>query len=431
MFDKINVNIAGGLDIPMPKMARVRQEFEKIEVDDVAAEVAEQLNKPEIAATIKPGASIAIGVGSRGVANIATAVTALVAGIKERGGQPFIFPAMGSHGGATVEGQTEVLANYGVTEEKVGAPIKATMDTVVVTQMADGTELHMDRHAHEADGVVLINRIKPHTTFRGDIESGVVKMMVIGMGKINGATIMHSDHGMDRFPEALPAAAEALMEHIPFLFGIGMVEDAYDHTAIVEAIPANRLVAREKQLLERAKQLMARIYFNEFDVLVIERIGKEISGSGFDPNITGRNNRGVVGFDRPKIEKIVLLDLSDQTHGNATGMGVADVITQRFFSRIDFEFTYANVITSAYLDGALIPMVMKTDEDAIRLAVKTVPRVKPQDCRIVRIRDTLTLGEIEVSGPLFDQVRENANMELITEPAAMGFDGSGHLARLW
>lgn len=413
MFDTLKVNIAGGLDFPMPEMRKVRQTFERQAIDDVEQAVIAECDKPQIAQKIQPGANIAIGVGSRGVANIEPAVRAMVKAIKSRGGLPFIFPAMGSHGGATVEGQIGVLKNYGVTEERVGAPIRATMDTVIVTEMADGTALHMDRFASEADGVVLVNRIKPHTTFRGDYESGLIKMMVIGMGKISGATIMHSDHGMDRFPQVLPRAAEELMRHINFLFGVGLIEDAYDHTAIVEAVAAEDLIEREKTLQATSKAMMPRLYIEDIDVLIIEKMGKEISGAGIDPNITGRNSRGVTGFDKPRVEKIVVLDLTDMTHGNATGLGVADVITNRLFERIDFSITYANVIASAYLDGGYIPIVMPSEDEAIRLAVKTVPRVKPLDARIVRICDTLTLDEIEVSQALLGEVESHANMAVI------------------
>jgi hypothetical protein len=427
MFDNLQVNIAGGLDIPLPKMARVRQTFVKQKIEDVAAAVSEQVNRPDIAATIQPGAKIAIGVGSRGIANLETAVKTLVAAIKAHGGEPFIFPAMGSHGGATAAGQTQLLADYGIIEERVGAPVRATMDTVIVTEMADGTQLHMDAHAHAADGVVLINRIKPHTSYRGVIESGVIKMMVIGMGKIAGATIMHGDHGMSRFPDVLPRAATALMAHIPILFGIGLVEDGYDHTAIVEAMLPASLIERELGLQADAKQQMAQLYFDTIDVLIIDRMGKEISGGGFDPNITGRNNRGVVGFDQPHITKIVVLDLSDQTHGNAIGMGLADVITNRFFKRIDFATTYANTIASAYLDSGLLPLVMPTDQDAIRLAVKSTPRVKPQEARIIRIQDTLSLAEIEVSEPLLAEVAPHENLTQIGALKEMRFDENGRL----
>ena len=427
MFDNLQVNIAGGLEIPLPKMAAVQQTFPKRMIEDVAAAVAGQMNRPEIAATIRPGATIAIGVGSRGIANLEAAVKSLVASIRARGGEPFIFPAMGSHGGATVAGQTQVLADYGITEERVGAPIRATMDTVIVAEMADGTQLHMDAFAHAADGVVLINRVKPHTTFRGVIESGVIKMLVIGMGKIAGATIMHSDHGMSRFPDVLPRAATALMAQIPFLFGIGLVEDGYDHTAIVEAILPDQLIERELVLQTEAKEQMARLYFDNIDVLIIDYMGKEISGAGFDPNITGRNNRGVVGFDNPNVTKIVVLDLTEQTHGNAIGMGLADVITNRFFKRIDFATTYANTIASAYLDGGLLPVVMPNDHDAIRLAVKSTPRVKPQDSRIVRIKDTLSLATIAVSEPLLAEVSQHDCLQQIGPLQEMRFDDNGSL----
>ena len=266
------------------------------------------------------------------------------------------------------------------------------MDTVLIGKMEDGTPVHMDRYAHEADGVVLINRIKPHTSFRGPIESGVVKMMVIGMGKIQGATYLHA-HGMDVFPEVLPRVATFIMEQTSILFGIGMIENAYDQTAIVEALLSDTLVQREAELQAKAKSLMGRLYFKEIDILLIDRMGKEISGAGFDPNITGRNHRGVTGFDDPRVQKIVVLGLTKMTNGNATGLGLADVITSKLYDAIDYPSTYANVITSAYLDGALIPIAMPTDQQALQLAVKTLVRVKQGQARIVRIRDTLSIGK--------------------------------------
>lgn len=414
MFDKLDIAIDGGLDIQLPGMHKVSQSFEKHAIADVEKQVRACCDAIELSGQLKPGASIAVGVGSRGVANIEPAVRAIVESLKSRGAKPFIFPAMGSHGGASVEGQTAVLHNYGITEEKVGAPIRATMDTVVVAQMNDGTPLHMDRFAHEADGVVLINRIKPHTTFRGDIESGLVKMLVIGMGKIRGATVMHSDHGMDIFPRVLPEAGARILEKINFLFGVGLIEDAYDDTAIVEALSSDQLISREKQLQAKAKELMPRLCFDDIDVLIIEKMGKEISGAGLDPNITGRNCRGVTGFDRPKVQKIVVLDLTDMTHGNATGLGVADVITHKLYSRIDFSVTYANVIASAYLDGGYIPIVMPDEQAAIALAVKTLPRIRSTDARIVRIQDTLHLSKIEVSDALLDEVNKHDRLSLVS-----------------
>ena len=410
----------------MPKMAAVLQRFDDAHTSDVEKAVREQLTRPEIAARVNSGMRIAIGAGSRGIANIGITVRTTVQALRAFGAEPFVFPAMGSHGGATPEGQQAVLAGYGITEEDVGAPIRATMDTILIGEMKDGTPVHMDRYAHEADGVVLINRIKPHTSFRGPIESGVVKMIVIGMGKIQGATHMHA-HGMDLFPELLPRVAAFLMERTSILFGIGVVENAYDRTAIVEALLPDALVEREVELQTKAKSLMGRLYFNDIDILLIDQMGKEISGAGFDPNITGRNHRGVTGFDDPKVQKIVVLDLTKMTNGNATGLGLADVITRKLYDAIDYPSTYGNVITSAYLDGALIPIAMPTDQKAVQLAIKTLVRVKQGQARIVRIRDTLSIDKISVSEPMLTEVKQHPDMSIIGEPAPFDFAPDGTL----
>ena len=403
-----------------------RQRFDDPHLKDVEKAVHEQITRPEIAARVHSGMRIAIGAGSRGIANIGITVRATVQALREFGAKPFVFPAMGSHGGATAQGQQAVLAGYDITEESVGAPIRATMDTVLIGEMEDGTPVHMDRYAHEADGIVLINRIKPHTSFRGPIESGVVKMMAIGMGKIQGATHMHA-HGMDLFPEVLPRVATFIMERTSILFSIGMIENAYDQTAIVEALLSDTLVQREVELQAKAKSLMGRLYFSDIDILLIDRMGKEISGAGFDPNITGRNHRGVPGFDDPKVQKIVVLSLTKMTNGNATGLGLADVITHKLYDAIDYPSTYANVITSAYLDGALIPIAMPTDQKALQLAVKTLVRVKKGQARIVRIRDTLSIGKISVSEPMLTEVKQHPDMSIIGEPEPFDFASDGTL----
>lgn len=421
MSDRFEVPIAGGLDVALPRMARVRQMFDPERLDDVAGATRATLGRPEIAELVKPGQRIAVGCGSRGVANVGLVAKTVVDELKRLGAEPFIFPAMGSHGGATALGQTGVLANYGITESAMGVPILATMDTVVVDTLEDGTEIHVDKHAREADGIVLINRVKPHTNFRADIESGIVKMMTIGMGKHAGATALHF-HGMDRFGEVLPRVAERILAHTPFLFGVGLVENAYDETMRVEAIEGARLFEGEKVLQAEAKARMGRIHFHDIDVLIIDRMGKEISGSGFDPNISGRNSRGIYGFDDPMVNKIVVLDLTDATHGNATGLGLADIITRRLFDRIDYGATWANVITSNYLDGGAIPVVMHTDREAVALAAKTALRVEPEKARIVRIRDTLTLGTIMVSEPMLAEVRDHPDMEQLSEPEPLMFD---------
>ncbi|MBF0279799.1 MAG: DUF2088 domain-containing protein [SAR324 cluster bacterium] len=409
--DRIETNISGGLDVPLPKMYPVKVSFDTTALDDIEDAVRTEFQRNDIGSSIKPGASIAVGCGSRGIANMALVAKTAVAEIKKRGAHPFIFPAMGSHGGATVEGQTAVLAGYGITAETMGCPIRATMETVQLSSLKDGTPVFIDQYASAADGIVLINRIKPHTTFRGVIESGIVKMMSIGMGKIKAATCYHQQ-GMDIFGELLPKVANVIMEERPFLFGIGLLENALDQTAIIEAIPPETLIERETKLQAISKQMIGKLFFEEIDVLIIDEMGKNISGAGFDPNITGRNHRDVGHWDGPAIKRIVVLDLTRETKGNATGLGVADVITMKLYRQIDIDSTYANVITSAYLDGAAIPIIMNTAMEAVQLAVKTSIRVKEGFCRIVRIKNTLELSEIMVSEPMIEEVESHPQMQV-------------------
>ena len=425
--DRIEVNIAGGLDIPLPRMVHVRQKFQMPRLDSVSAAVVEEFRKPEIRNKIKPGMTIAVGVGSRGVNNIAECARTVIAELKSLGAKPFIFPAMGSHGGATAEGQKEVLDGYGVTEQFVGCPVKSSMDVVEIAKADDGMPVYMDKHAAGADAVALICRVKPHTNFRAPIESGIVKMMTIGMGKIIGATTLHT-YGMDMFGELLPKTAQIIMSKKNFLFGVAMVENAADETAVIEVVPQEQVLEREPVLQAKAKELMPRLQFDEIDVLVVEKIGKNISGSGMDPNITGRNCRFVEWDMKPFVKKIAVLGLTPETHGNATGLGAADVITMNLYKELDIGKTYANIITSTYLDGGAIPIIMNTDQEAIQLAVKTVVRVKPEDTKVVRIATTLDVVDIHVSEPLLPFIKANPSMfEIVGEAEPFKFDSKGSL----
>jgi len=428
--DKIEVNIAGGLDGPLPKMVNVRQKFDAVHLGDIPATIAKEFEKPEVRARIKPGQVVAVGCGSRGIANIGVIAKCVIRELQALGAKPFVFPCMGSHGAATAEGQRKVLEGYGITEASTGVPVKATMDTTVVGHLDDGTPVHMDKFAAEADGVVVINRIKPHTAFRGATESGITKMLAIGIGKIIGASTYHQ-HGMDTFPTLLPKVRDVNIRSRNVMLGIGIVENAHDQTALIEAIPAPQIAAREPVLQEMAKRLMPRLCFDDIDVLIIDEMGKNISGAGFDPNITGRNRRSIKWNFGPRTKKIVVLGLTPETSGNATGVGGADVITMRLFREIDVPSTYANIITSMNLDGAAIPIVMNNDREAIQLAVKTVVRVKPQDCRIVRIRNTLELSQIQVSEPMLAEVRAHPEQFQIASPAfTLAFDAEGRAALL-
>ena len=414
--EKIKVNISGGLEFQLPNMIKIRQKFSLPKINNVYDEILKDFNDKKTNSRIKPGMTVAIGCGSRGIANISEATKAVVDFLLKCGAKPFIFPAMGSHGGATADGQVKVLADYGITEDSMGCPIKSSMEVVELSKLDTGMPIYIDKHASEADGIVVISRIKPHTNFRAPIESGIVKMLTIGMGKIAGATELHS-YGMDTFIDLLPKACAEIISKKNILFGVGLVENAADETAIAEIVHAENIFSREIELQKIAKNYMPRLLFDEIDVLVIDQIGKNISGAGMDPNITGRNSGGVKWDVKPDVKKIVVLGLTPETHGNATGIGMADVITYEVYKDLDISKTYANVITSTYLDGAAIPVIMNTSEEAIKLAAKTVNRVKVKDLKIVRIKNTLELIHIEVSENMIDIVSSSNNsFELIGKP---------------
>jgi len=414
--EKIKVNISGGLEFQLPNMIKIRQKFSLPKINNVYDEILKDFNDKKTNSRIKPGMTVAIGCGSRGIANISEATKAVVDFLLKCGAKPFIFPAMGSHGGATADGQVKVLADYGISEDSMGCPIKSSMEVVELSKLDTGMPIYIDKHASEADGIVVISRIKPHTNFRAPIESGIVKMLTIGMGKIAGATELHS-YGMDTFIDLLPKACAEIISKKNILFGVGLVENAADETAIAEIVHAENIFSREIELQKIAKNYMPRLLFDEIDVLVIDQIGKNISGAGMDPNITGRNSGGVKWDVKPDVKKIVVLGLTPETHGNATGIGMADVITYEVYKDLDISKTYANVITSTYLDGAAIPVIMNTSEEAIKLAAKTVNRVKVKDLKIVRIKNTLELIHIEISENMFDIVSSSNNsFEVIGKP---------------
>ena len=392
---------------------RIRQNFPRERIADV-----EQATRAQLAALepqIKPGASIAVGTGSRGVANIARIVKTAVDFLCRAGARPFILPAMGSHGGATAEGQAAVLASYGITEQAMGCPVRATMEVVELPNHGLETKLFMDRFAWESDGVIVINRIKPHTDFHGSFESGLVKMMVIGLGKERQAYEMHS-FGVHGLRDLVPKAAERLLGTGKILGGVAVVENAYDETAIIEAIPAAQIWTREPQLLALAKQNMPHLPVDALDVLIVDRFGKNISGTGMDTNIIGRTHiLGEPEPESPRIKIIVVTDLTDESHGNATGMGFADIITRRLYGKIDFAATYKNVVTAGFPDRAKLPMVMETDREALALALRGAGCRDISGARVARIRDTLHLGDVWVSDAVLDDLRNRSDIEMTRE----------------
>lgn len=394
----------------IPAVRPVRQALDRERIDDVPGAVAAELARPEIGARVAPGQEIAVAVGSRGIASYAEVVAAVVRALRAAGARPFLVPAMGSHGGGTAAGQTSVLHSLGMTEESVGAPIRATMDAVEVGRLADGTPIHLDAHAAAADGIVLVNRVKPHTSFRGPVESGLSKLLVAGLGKTVGITALHK-RGMERFATMVPAGVELIVARRPVLFGLALVENGHNQLAHIEAIPAEAIGAREPQLLEMARERMPRLFFDELDVLVLERIGKDISGPGFDPNVVGRNARTCPVFGGPAIERIVALSLSPKSLGNAAGMGALDIITDRVLREIDFSASYANSIASTYVEFAAMPLCARTGADAVALAVRAVRGRAPEQIRLVYARSTKELAEIYASAALDEHVRAHPRLE--------------------
>ncbi|SDF60811.1 lactate racemase domain-containing protein [Sporolituus thermophilus] len=412
-------------DIPLPRMAKVRQTFPAPEVTDVAGTLRQELAKPGIMSRVKPGMRIAVAVGSRGVAEIPTLVRITVEELQKRGAHPFIVPAMGSHGGATAEGQKEVLANLGVTEASAGCPILSSMEVVEIGRLENGLPVYVDKHAYGADGIVVINRVKPHTAFRGPNESGLVKMITIGLGKQKGAESCHA-YSFKYMAEHIVAMASIALERLPILFGVATVENAYDRIAKIIAVPAESIIETDRELLVEAKANMPRIMFDQIDVLIVDEIGKDISGDGADPNITGRYPTPYASGG-PDVSKMVILDLTERTHGNGNGMGAADFTTRKLVNKVNFPMTYANGLTSTVVGPTHMPTVLENDRDAIKAAIKTCNARDLTKVRIVRIKNTLHLGEIYISEAMLDEARTKPGITILTDPAPMRFDDQGEL----
>lgn len=412
-------------DIPFPRMVKIQQQFPAPLVEDLVGTLHRELAKQGVGDTIKPGMRIAVAVGSRGVAEIPTLTRVTVEEIKKRGGQPFIVPAMGSHGGATAAGQEEVLANLGVTAESVGCPIVSSMDVVEVGRLPNGLAVLIDKNAYEADGIVVINRVKPHTAFRGPCESGLAKMITIGLGKQKGADSCHA-YSFKYMAEHVIEMAKIKLARTNILFGVATVENAYDQVAKVVAVPAADIIATDQKLLLEARANMPRIMFDQMDVLIVDRIGKDISGDGMDPNITGRYPTPYASGG-PDINKLVVLDLTERTHGNANGLGPADFTTRKLVDKIDYEATYTNALTSTVCAPVRLPMILANDREAIAAAIKTCNARDIAQARVVRIKDTLHLGEIYISAAMLAEAQANPAITVCGAPTPMQFDAAGNL----
>jgi len=413
-----------GAGLLLPPLTRVRQRFDAAKPEDPAGELRRQLAASGVA--LRAGQQVAIAVGSRGIANHQGLVAETVAFVRAQGADPFIVPAMGSHGGATAEGQRAVLEGYGITEANVGAPIRSSMEVVELPRGDLPAPVYWDRNAYGADGVIVINRIKPHTDYHGPYESGLMKMLSVGLGKQQGAAALHH-LGVPGLRDVAPRVARAILAQGKVLLGVAIVENAYDQTCLVRVLRAEEIPEREPELLDEARRRMPSLPVRDVDILIVDRIGKDISGTCLDPNIIGRTLiRGEPEPDYPRVKMLVAREMTEGSHGNALGVGLADIITKRLFDRIDLHATYANLFTAGFLERGKIPIITENDQRAIEFAFRGCGPVEPPTARIIRIRDTLHLDELHVSPEVLRELEGSPRIQVLG-PFGEPFDGEGNL----
>ena len=414
-------------DIALPKMFKVKQVFPRprIEPEEIPDIIRKLLSQKKFADTVQPGMRIAIPAGSRGIANVALTTKCIADFVKYRGARPFIVPAMGSHGGATAEGQKAVLESYGITEEAMGCPILSSMEVKKIGVNEEGMDVFIDKYAAEADGIILGCRIKPHTAFRGPYESGIMKMMAIGLGKQHGAEVCH-EAGFKNMAKYVPMFGRAIIKNAPILFAVPTIENAFDETCKIVAVSAEEIAEKEPPLLQEAFANMPRILVDECDVLVVDQIGKNFSGDGMDPNITGT-------FCTPyatggiKAQRVCVLDLSPETHGNGIGLGYSSATTKRVFEKLDLASMYPNAITCTVLGGVRIPIIMESDREAIQVCVRTCNEIDKKHARIVRIPNSLHIEHIMLSEAYYEEAKKNPDLIIESEPEYLPFDPDGNL----
>ena len=414
-----------------PRVFRVRQRFHSTRVEDIPVRVAREVARLDLSGRLKPGDSVAITSGSRGVANIAAITRSLAEELKKRGARPFIVPAMGSHGGGTAAGQRGVLERYGITETAMGVPIRATMETLPIGETPEGIPVVLDRNVLEADHIALVNRIKPHTDFDAEIESGLTKMLAIGLGKHQGAIRYHRANKRYGYYRVLTGVAEVVRRRCSILLALGIVENGYDQTGMIEAMTSAELFDVEKRLLKVAKSWLARIPFDRGDLLLVDEMGKNVSGTGMDTNVIGRRaGAGEPFAGAPRFSRIVVRDLTPESYGNAIGVGMADVVTRRLVDKIDTRPTYVNALTSTNLESVRIPVTVDSDREALETGISTSGASSGEDCRMVWIRNTLKLDRFVASEALLDEVERHRDLQVLEHLGELDFDGRGNLKNL-
>lgn len=425
-FPKSNIVVEGIEKVKIPKMIRVKQKYDSNRISDIEDHIVNQIDMYHCDRDWYVGKNIAITVGSRGIPHLDTIVRSICDILKKWGAKPLIIPSMGSHGGGTAKGQQEILAGYNITEESMSAKIKSSMDVIEYGKL-EGIPLYCDKHAFECDGIVILNKVKPHTDFRGEIESGLCKMIAIGIGNHKGASAFHS-LGFEKFDKFIPIVAQRFLDTKKVVFGVGIVQNAYDDICNIEIIAPQDIIEKEKELLKIAKKKIARFKFNRLDVLMIDEIGKNISGFGFDPNIVGRMNSGLSGFfDILHLQKLFIKGITKETHHNGCGISAADVTTRKCLNQIDWDIVWTNMVTSTQLNGGKIPVYMNNDFDAIRLAIRTCNGIISDNVKLARIKNTMLMDEVEVSESLYEEIMDNSEVEYIEGPYNMNFDIDNNL----
>ncbi len=426
-FPPVNVIVQGMEDIRLPRMMKIRQIYDSNKIEDLAAWVKREMKSNLADNTWFSGKSICITAGSRGIPHLDLIIRSIIDQLKEWGAKPFIIPAMGSHGGATAEGQKEFIAGYNITEQSMGVPVLSSMEVVKIGELEDKTPVYCDKYAYESDGIVILNKVKPHTDFRAKYESGMAKMMAIGIAKHVGASMFHM-MGFSSFAERIPQVCEVFLEKAPLAFGVGIVQNAYDEISELEVMGKDKILERDAALLEIAKSKIAKFKFHDIDVLIIDEIGKNISGNGHDPNITGRGNSP--GFDDVlNLKKLFIRGLTEESHHNGCGLSAADITTRECLNNIDFDLTWINVITSTMLNGGRIPLYMNNDREAVLLAIRTCNGIDFNKARVVRIKNTLEMEEIEVSEDYYDELKDRSDVEILSGFYDMEFDPEGCMIR--
>jgi hypothetical protein len=414
-----------------PRLFRLRQTFARPQVQDIPGTVRSELQKLKLKQAIKPGQTVSITAGSRGINNIRIILRAVVDYVKEIGAVPIIIPAMGSHGGGTAEGQIGVLESYNITPETMGCEFRASMETVIVSQAPEGFPVHFDKHAYDTDFTIVVGRVKPHTEMTGDIQSGLMKMLLIGLGKHNGAKIYHrAIHDFD-FSQIVRSVAGEVLKKCRIAAGLAIIENSYDETAFIRGVHPSEFEAKEIEHLKIATENLPRLPFKHVDVLLVDEIGKNISGTGMDTNVIGRkyNDHAAVEGEWPKVRRVIVRSLTEQTHGNASGLGIAEFCLSSVIREMDKKITWINALTSGHMSCVMDPLHFETDRELLDTCLPTIGLTEPEDAKLIWIKNTLQLSEVLCSEAYYEEAKTRSDLTILSEPEDFPINDAGMMSK--